>query len=105
MKLPALLLPPSRRLVNTFSSAALSQERPRSAVLGLKLTDPEVRWVLRRAWLDQFSTRSDFARTNAEAIALAALHGLITTEVGGNEVFGNTWRITYRGLQHLGRTA
>lgn len=58
--------------------------------------------VLRRAWENPFTTRSDFARNNMEAVAMAACLQLITVKHHNtlNE-WGNAWRITARGLQLL----
>ncbi len=46
------------------------------------------------------STKSDFARTHANPVALAASLGLITVVMPGGS-YGNTWRITSKGLQRL----
>jgi hypothetical protein len=67
----------------------------RSARIGLKLTD-----VLKRAWTKPFSTKSDFARTNADIIALAASDGLITTRVATG-MYGREWLVTAAGLKRL----
>lgn len=50
------------------------------------------------AWRPGFTTRSDFARENAEYVAMAALSGFITTEVLKG-VFGRTWSVTSKGLE------
>lgn len=57
--------------------------------------------VLRKAWLGGFMTKSNFAREFANEIAIAASLGLITTKVGKDQ-FDRTWRITRKGLDHLG---
>lgn len=59
-----------------------------------------LRTVLDRAWRSGFSTKSDFARTNANEVAVAASQGLITTHLKGN-TFGTTWLITREGLSVL----
>jgi hypothetical protein len=61
------------------------------AATGAKLTD-----VLNLAWSLPFSTKSDFARAYADAVAEAACRGLITTrtDAGG---WGHFWRITPAG--------
>lgn len=61
--------------------------------------------VLHRAWSSPFTTRSDFARTNPEAVAMAACLGLITVKHHQtlNE-WGKTWRISAHGLQLLENT-
>ena len=58
--------------------------------------------VLRRAWKSPFTTRSDFARTNAEEIAIAACQDLLTVR-HNIETWGRTWRITATGLSLLER--
>lgn len=60
--------------------------------------------VIALAWSDGFSTRSDFARTNAEAVAEAACRGLITTlnVLTGNH--GKQWLVTPEGCQTLWNT-
>lgn len=47
-----------------------------------------------------FTTRSDYARMNAEAVAAAALMGFITTEVPGRG-YGTIWRASALGLDAL----
>jgi hypothetical protein len=44
--------------------------------------------------------KSDFARREADIIAMAASLQLITTKVG-NQRFANTWHITSKGLHWL----
>lgn len=56
--------------------------------------------VLDRAWRAPFSTKSDFARTYADFVALAACEGYITTQVAIHH-YGRTWVITPKGLRHL----
>jgi hypothetical protein len=57
--------------------------------------------VLNRAWKDPFSTKSDFARANAEVVAMAASDGFITTRVAAG-LYGKKWLVTVSGLKHLG---
>ena len=57
--------------------------------------------VLNRAYLKPFTTRSDFARTNAEWVAVCACLGLISTCTVGTEEFGRQWHITVMGLTRL----
>lgn len=47
-----------------------------------------------------FTTRSDFARLNAEAVAAASVQGFITTEIPG-EGFGSVWRPSALGLDAI----
>jgi hypothetical protein len=62
---------------------------------------PEVSEVLHYCYeVGGFTTRSDYARQYAEAIAAAACQGFITTEVP-REGFGSIWRPTPLGLDAL----
>ena len=56
--------------------------------------------VLQRARLNPFTTKSDFARTAANEIALCASDDLITTRLNPNTV-SNVWVITPDGLDAL----
>jgi hypothetical protein len=47
-----------------------------------------------------FSTKSDYARKEADQVACCASLGLITTQIKGSK-FGNTWLITKHGLEVL----
>ena len=60
----------------------------------------ELQHVLERAWLSGFTTKSDFARSEADPISAAACRGLITTQVGPL-LFDRFWRITPKGLRSL----
>lgn len=73
---------------------------------GLILTDNMVHLdeVVRKAWLEGFRTKSNFARLRANEIAVAASLGLITTKIG-KEQFDKTWHITRKGLSLLGEDA
>jgi hypothetical protein len=62
---------------------------------------PPVLAAVARAWSDGFSTRSDFARTNAEAVAEAACQGLITTLNVITGEFGRQWLVTPKGCRKL----
>lgn len=57
--------------------------------------------VVRKAWLEGFRTKSNFARLRANEVAIAASLGLITTKIG-KEQFDKTWHITRKGLSLLG---
>jgi hypothetical protein len=67
----------------------------RCSSVTLRLTD-----VLKHAWTKPFSTKSDFARANADHIAMAASDGLITTKQAAG-LYGREWLITAVGLKHL----
>jgi hypothetical protein len=56
--------------------------------------------VLRKAWLQGFRTKSDFARHYANEVAIAASLGLISTKIG-KERFDKSWHVTRRGLSFL----
>lgn len=53
------------------------------------------------AYLRPFLTKSDCARENATLVALAASLGLITSLYPGAAAYGNTWRVTPKGLRLL----
>lgn len=57
--------------------------------------------VLRKAWLQGFRTKSDFARAYADEVAIAASLGLISTKIGKDR-FDRTWHITRKGMDFLG---
>lgn len=52
------------------------------------------------AWSGGFTTKSDYARFNADQVAIAASEGWITTMLPGGG-FGRSWYITLTGLAHL----
>ena len=56
--------------------------------------------VLQRAWEAPFTTRSDYARTQIEHVAIAACLGLLTVRHDHND-WGRCWKITSAGLQLL----
>jgi len=56
--------------------------------------------ILERAWATPFTTKSDFARENADLVAMAASDGFITTRRAAG-LYSNVWLITNRGLRHL----
>ena len=56
--------------------------------------------VLIEAWAGGFTTKSKFARESANIIAVAATEGLITTRLE-EEVWGNHWMITEKGMQFM----
>jgi len=47
-----------------------------------------------------FSVQSDFARRNADYVAMAASMGLVSTRIVGN-AFGRMWRPTVEGMTFL----
>jgi hypothetical protein len=52
------------------------------------------------AYKRSYSVQSDYARANAEYVAMAASIGYISTKVYGN-VFSRDWRPTVKGLTWL----
>lgn len=56
--------------------------------------------VLRAVWREQVRVKSDFARKEADVIAMAASLQLISTKVGAQR-FAKTWLITSKGLTWL----
>lgn len=72
---------------------------PRSATAGLRPTRAIVD-VLAAARSPGISTKSNLARTHADAIAEAASRCWITTQIGPTE-FGRVWLLTTSGLAIL----
>lgn len=64
---------------------------------GQTLTD-----VLERIWSRPVKTKGDYAREQANLIAMAASDGFITTRIAAG-LYGREWRITPAGLTHLYR--
>lgn len=56
--------------------------------------------VVLEAYKRSFSVQSDYARAEAELVAMAASMGLISTKVHNN-VYSRDWRPTARGLLWL----
>lgn len=56
--------------------------------------------VLERAHRGPFKTKSDFARCYADAVAMAASDGFITTRMAAG-IYSREWHITPSGLSHL----
>lgn len=56
--------------------------------------------VLDEAWRSGFAVSSNFARANAELVAMAASLQLITSRVT-RDVFSREWNITTKGLRWL----
>lgn len=61
---------------------------------------PKLTKVLHQAWLSPFSTKSNYARHEADWIAVAASQGLLTTRAS-KDLYGQLWRVTPRGLARL----
>lgn len=58
--------------------------------------------VLRKAWMDPFTTKSDYARLHAATVAMAASDGYLTTKIATG-LYSNQWQITELGLAHYNR--
>ena len=56
--------------------------------------------VVMMAHLEPFRTKSDFARTQADYVAIAASIGLISVAQGAF-TFTREWRVTAKGLRYL----
>lgn len=56
--------------------------------------------VVLEAYRRGYTVQSDFARSHADYIGMAASLGLISTRVYGN-VFSREWRPTIKGLEWL----
>lgn len=67
----------------------------------LETLGPTLTKVLKHAHSTPFTTRSDFARTYTEHIAVAACEGLISTKQVGTKDYGRVWYITVMGLLRL----
>lgn len=59
--------------------------------------------VVMYAHLQPFRTKSDFARTMADYVAIAASIGLISVAQGAF-TFNREWRVTAKGLRYLQNT-
>ena len=87
-------------------SVSLSEQNTASDEHGQTLTDEEadhiaaVYAVVQSAKIKPYTTKSDFARTWATHVALAACEGLITTRLSDTK-FTNTWMVTSAGLEYL----
>lgn len=56
--------------------------------------------VLKACWREAVRVKSDYARKEADIIAMAASLQLITTKIGAQR-FAKTWHITSKGLTWL----
>ena len=83
-----------------------SKQNTASGEHGQTLTDEEadhiacVYNVVQTAKIKPYTTKSDFARTWATHVALAACEGLISTRLTESK-FTNTWMVTTLGLEYL----
>lgn len=88
------------------SSEFQSMQSIASGEHGQTLTDEEaehiaaVYTVVQTAKIKPYTTKSDFARTWATHIALAAVEGLISTRLT-EEKFTNVWMVTADGLDWM----
>jgi hypothetical protein len=56
--------------------------------------------AVHQAWKQPYATKGDFARSHANAVAVAAQEGLITTRITG-DLYGGEWRPTAAGVEFL----
>lgn len=71
-------------------------------IAGAKLIERRLARVIERAWRSGFSTKSDYARQNADYIAIAAQQRLLTTRTTDG-MYGRSWYATPKGLTLLWR--
>ena len=87
-------------------SVSLSEQNTPSDEHGQTLTDTDaehiaaVYAVVQTAKMKPYTTKSDFARTWASHVALAACEGLISTRLS-DEQFTNVWMVTSDGLHWM----
>jgi hypothetical protein len=67
---------------------------------GLALIEDSIAPVLFKAWKSGFTTNSDFARQQANWVAMAASMQLITTRVSEG-IYSRDWQITGKGIRLL----
>jgi hypothetical protein len=89
-----------KKLEETLVSNAPLPQSSKLEATGQKRIDNCLREVLQTVWTCQVTTKSDFARENADYIAMAASMGLITTRIM-TAVFGRQWQVTAKGLHAL----
>lgn len=65
--------------------------------------DAQLQAVVLQAHTHSFTVRSDYARSFAEYVAMAASLGLISTKIAGN-LYSSHWRPTVKGLAWLNET-
>ena len=88
------------------TSKSQSRQNTASGEHGQTLTDEEIDHiaciynVVQTAKIKPYTTKSDFARTWATHVALAACEGLISTRLTESK-FTNTWMVTTLGLEYL----
>lgn len=63
----------------------------------LTTTDRMLCEVIAEGYRKGFTVQSDYARNNADYVAMAASLGLLTTKLFGN-VYSREWRPTIKGL-------
>lgn len=61
---------------------------------------PRLIEVLTMAWVKPFTTKSDYARHQADIVAMAASDGYLTTRVAAG-LHSRSWQVTPAGLTHL----
>ncbi|MBB4039133.1 hypothetical protein GGR34_000768 [Microvirga flocculans] len=71
--------------------------------MSVSTTDKKLAEVILEAYRRGFTVQSDYSRSNAEYVAMAASIGLISTRLYGN-VYSREWRPTVKGLVWLENT-
>ena len=95
-----------KKLAERSASDRQSKANTKSDATGPTLTEGEaagiasVYHVLEQAKIKPYTTKSDFARTWATHIALAACEGLLSTRLN-EEQFTNVWMVTADGLDWM----
>jgi len=89
-----------KKLDTASSSSAPLPPSTKLEAIGAKRIDSCLKQVLQTVWTCQVTTKSDFARENADYIAMAASMGLISTRIMSN-VYGRQWQVTAKGLDAL----
>ena len=89
---------PSPSAVHSLPNTAAGQrgQKPTSSNI-----EKNIGYTLQEAWSVGFTTKSDFARANADYVAIAACMGWISTRIFPPDVWGSTWQITSKGLRAL----
>lgn len=59
--------------------------------------------LVEKAWKQPFTTRCDYARTNAELVAAASCEGFITVK-NPNGTYMRRWHVTAKGLAFITNT-
>ena len=95
-----------KRLANISTSQSQSTQNTAWGEHGQTPTEHEMESliaiyeVITMARVKPFTTKSDFARSYATVVAMAAVEGLITTKIN-DTTYGNVWLVTGNGMEYL----